>query len=204
MIFILLFLISCAEPNLKMRDTAIVIVPSRNDIASGIKRKLWIGGVNIGRGKPDLLVGHPNHLTRGDRALIRFPLSSLIAAGQVKKAVLSLELSKPFGEKMPRKIEIEHFIEDQPYLDLIDLQHDMVEQITSFTVDKQMPAPIKLSFDITRFINNDLQKGFSAITLRFKDPAAEQEGNPDNLPTGIAIRCETIKLEIVIVIEREN
>ena len=188
--------------SINAQDTATFIIPRKNDIASGIKRILWFGGVNIGRGKPDLLVGHPNHLTRGDRALMRFPLSRLIAAGEVKKAVLSFELSEPFGKKMPRIIEIEHLTEDRPYLDLLDLFRDAAEPLTSFSVDKQMPAPIKLSFDITDFVNSDLGKGFSAITLRLKDPQAEKDGNPDNLPSGIAIRCETIKLEIVI--EREN
>lgn len=189
--------------SINAQDAAMFIIPRQNDIASGIKRILWSGGVDIGRGKPDLLVGHPNHLTRGDRALMRFPLSSLIAEGKVKNATLHFELSKPFGKKMPRIIEIEHLTEDHPYLDISDLFTISAEPVTSFTVDKKMPAPIKLSFDITKFINNDLYKGFSAATLRFKDPQAEKDGNPDNTPSGIAIRSETIKLEIVLD-ERKN
>lgn len=179
----------------------VAIVPSSCDLASGT-RSIWsLGGVSYGRSKPDLLIGHPNDQTRGDRALLRLPIDSLIAAGKVKRAVLHFSLSPrhgrmPLGRSEERRIEMEHFTEDCPSLNLLDLHRGAVEPAASFTVSRLEPGSMEPAFDITAIVNADLRKGFSAVTLRMKDPAAERDGNPDNRATGIAICAETVRLEI--------
>ncbi len=163
------------------------------ETANGTKSFWSPHGLKIG-GLQVLPVGHPNTINRGDRALIRFPLDNLIAAGKVRKAVFSFVLPFMYGPYKSRTWKLEHFLEERSGIQQSDILNTSVESLQNIKVNGKFP--LRFNLDVTKAVNSDLVKGRSGIVFRFSDPEAEKQGNPKHAPYGSAIRISSIKLII--------
>jgi hypothetical protein len=175
----------CAE----MRDT---IVPGPKDAASGACNALetWqLGGI----GGNWLAVGQPNTLNRDDRAVFRFDLRRYLTAGKVAKATLRLAVDP---QTRGETFRLEHFSAERFVLAPKDLGSIQVEPLRSFEVKRGTPAGLKLSFDVTRAVNRDLEAGFGSIAFRLRSEYAETAGNPTNSPSLITIVNGSLALDV--------
>lgn len=172
--------------------TAAVVVPGKEDIASGALNALetWrLGGI----GGNWLAVGQPNTLNRDDRAVFRFDMGLHLNAGRITKATLRLAVDP---QTRGETFRLDHFTGERFALSAKDLGSTQVEKVASFEVRKGTPAGLPLSFDVTTEVNRDLEAGFGFSAFRLRSEFAALSGNPDNTPSLITIVNGSLALEI--------
>ena len=188
----ILLVSGAAEPPAASQAVSDVIVPGREDTASGALHALqtWqLGGI----GGKWLAVGQPNTLNRDDRAVFRFGIAMYLFRGKVAKAVLQVIVNP---QTRGETFRLDHFTGERTVLSAKDLGSAQVEKVTSIEVKKGTPAALQLSFDVTEQVNRDLEGGFGFSAFRFKSEFAETVGNPTNSPSLITIKNGTLALTI--------
>jgi len=188
----ILLVSGAAEPPAASQAVKDVIVPGREDTASGALHALqtWqLGGI----GGKWLAVGQPNTLNRDDRAVFRFDIAMYLFRGKVAKAVLQVIVNP---QTRGETFRLDHFTGERTVLSAKDLGSAQVEKVTSIEVKKGTPAGLRLSFDVTEQVNRDLEGGFGFSAFRLKSEFAETVGNPDNSPSLITIKNGTLALTI--------
>ncbi len=139
-------------------------------------------------------VGNPNVLTRKDRVVFNFDLTSYIESSKIEKAVLTLPL-QPAGLANGNWFELECFKGGQPQISKMDLISNNVFPVSTMLVDSK--SPLMHYFDVTKIVNNALSQGNGSISFRVRNVTVEKLGNRKNRPEcGI---IDSTKLKMLVV-----
>lgn len=164
---------------------------SAEDFGSGATiRTDWYvpGGVSGGVGA---FAGHPNILSRSDRVLVRFNLSRMLIwpAETVSRqaATLRFRVARVDGKATTRKIEVVHLKYDPWRLTGNDLVNQAAETMGTVEVRREDGPERVYALPVTQAVHEDLLRGNPFCGFRFRDVAAERQGNPDITPTGVEI-----------------
>jgi hypothetical protein len=179
------------EPRSSVNGVKSFYTRSVADYGSGASiRTDWYtpGGLGGGIG---VFVGHPNGLARGDRALVRFNLSPLFLKPEEsishQRAFFRFSVSNLTGKADERKIEIVHLEYDPWSFTGNDLVNTKAQVVATVTVGrKEYPGRV-YSIDATKWVREDLLQGNKFCGFRFRDVAAETQGNPDLTAMGVSI-----------------
>jgi len=192
-----------------VRAEEIVLAPlTPADYGSGasVREDFYIPGEEA----KQLFVGHPNSITRGDRALVRFNLEPLLLkAALISKAELVVYFEKMLSQDPDesRHLVIERLLDPIETLSGATVSSRNAEVIAEYdvkrdelinpaaTADRPVgPRPEPARFDVTKIIRSELEAGTTSLTIRFSDSRAEAEPNDTGGPIGIVlpIEAETI------------
>lgn len=169
---------------------------STKDYGSGYhfeERGYYEGGVpGVG-----LFVGHPNPTARGDRALVRFNISPYILRGSnITSAKFYFNVMHFMGQREDvRKIEVVHLNYNAALFSNKDLASSDVGMVGTKAVTRADVAArgadsskaVVYSFDVTKYVNEDIAKGNMYSSFRFRDVEAEAQGCPDLEATGVIL-----------------
>jgi hypothetical protein len=185
----------CALGVAYSQKPTILMPGSKNDYGSGSSYHTdWYypGGLD---GEKGYFVGHPNLLPRADRSLVGFNIFSYLLPPfetvNFKKVLLHFSIMSIHGKEKSRVLEVTHLQYDARVFSGNDLINDNKDVVGTVTVGPSTSADKNFSMDVTHFINDDIYKGNQYISFRFRDVTAEEKGNPDLAPAGVAFPCPT-------------
>lgn len=146
------------------------------------------GGLGGGVG---VFVGHPNTLTRSDRALVRFDLGRYLrfpaASLPIRQARFLFRVEAIHGAEEVRQLEVSTLGRDAAVLAGPDLVNTDARPQGTVTVRRGRAPDEACVVDVTRAVAEGLARGNRWITLRLRDVGAEAKGNPEIRPTGVVI-----------------
>lgn len=166
-----------------------------------------------------MFIGHPNALSRADRALVRFDLEPLLLkADKISKAelVLTFDIMRSQDPDESRQIIIEWLLEPVETLSGATVSTQNAERVAEYDVKRddlinpfdtadgsKISRPDPVSIDVTKVINDELANGTSSITFRVSDARAEVETNNTGRDIGIIIPtgAETIPHLVIQIAE---
>lgn len=166
----------------------------KTDVASGPSRvpKYWsLGGIK----GTWLAVGQPNRTNRQDKVIFRFDIRRFLAAGQVKRAILSYRQGMHPGSRRDEKIQLEHFTVERATMSEKDLNTRDIEKIHEYTVPLKNKSQIT-SVDVTAYVNNDLKQGFGFAAFRLSSLTDEDNQLPEGPNNCVDIEKKSITLEV--------
>ncbi|MFA6816043.1 MAG: hypothetical protein WCS73_07090 [Lentisphaeria bacterium] len=169
-----------------LSDEGTILKPGSFGGGASVNIKFWSPKQNY--------VGNPNALSRRDRVVFHFDLSSYIEEGKIKEAVLALPL-QPFGVLTGNDIELQCFkTEHSPIFNMDFISNDVFSVVNLF-VDKK--TEIMHFIDVTKMVNAALNRGDGTIAFRVRNGTIEKFGNRQNKPEGVIVDSQKLKLEIV-------
>jgi len=149
----------------------------KNDYGSGSVElsQYWAGGIGDRMG---CAAGHPNHLSRKDRILLRFDLSSLYLQRQlpsIHSATLCLRLYWDSNPELRRQLTIRVLDYDPQALSVFDLSAPQTAVIGTFPIRlKQHPL---MTVEVTAAVRRALENRQLYLGFRISDSAEDRENH---------------------------
>lgn len=185
-----------------LRAEEVIIAPlTPADYGSGasVRQDFYIPGEDA----KELFIGHPNSITRGDRALVRFDLEPLLLkAALIKKAELVVYFEKMLimDSDESRHIVIERLLDPVETLSGATVSSRNAEVVAEYDVKRDElinpagtpgrpsgPRPDPARFDLTKIIQSELEAGTTSLTIRFSDPRSEEKPNDTGGAIGVVL-----------------
>ncbi len=178
-------------PAANAQQTRTLTPRTKADYGSGATVQTdWYGAGGI-PGGVGMFVGHPNSLTRSDRALVRFDLAPYLlppfADVPIARATLTFRVEALVGTDDQRSIEVSALRYDPLSLGGFDTVNRDAEVVGTVVAKRATATTADYTLDVTRFVKDGLRRGQRYAGFRFRDVEAEAKGNQRNSPVGAVL-----------------